>query len=94
METRAPSGKRLRATIPEATDLRCECQPGDCTHARFNRGAVKDALDRAFEAETLSAFHNNYERPLGAVSKGNIRRTGPLEVEIDIPVGDGGRWCA
>ena len=86
-ETRAPSGKRLRARIPEGRDLACQCQPGDCSHARFNDGVVKEALDRAFEAETLSAFHNNYERPLGAVSKGNIRRTGPLEVEIDIPAG-------
>ena len=86
-ESRAPSGKRLRARIPEGVDLACKCQPDDCTHARFNRGVVKEALDRAFETQTLSAFHNNYERPLGAVSKGNIRRTGPLEVEIDLPVG-------
>ena len=92
IEKRAPSGKILRASIPEDVDLACKCQPDDCEYARFNDGVVKEALDRAFEAESLTAYHNNYERPLGAVSKGNIRRTGPLEVEIDIPagtVGDG-----
>ena len=86
-ENRGPSGKRLRARIPEGVNLACKCQPDDCETARFESGVVRDALDRAFEDETLSAFHNNYERPLGAVSKGNIRRIGPTEIEIDIPIG-------
>ena len=87
VETRAPSGKRLRATMPEDMDLACRCQPDDCEYARFNINVVVRALDEAFRREALAAFHNNYERPLGAVSKGNIRRTGLTEIEIDLPLG-------
>ena len=90
IEDRAPSGKRLRARIPGNTDLACKCQPDDCEFARFEDGVVEQALDDAFQAETLSAFHNDYSRPLGNVAKGNIRRIGPTEIEIDIPIGQNG----
>ena len=90
VEDRAPSGKRLRVRIPGNTDLACKCQPDDCEYARFADGVAEQALDDAFEAETLSAFHNDYSRPLGNVAKGNIRRIGPNEIEIDIPIGTNG----
>ena len=53
---------------------------------------LQDAFDAAFaeHAETVATWAN-YSQPLGSVSRGTLRRTGPTEVSIDLPDDDYGR---
>ena len=93
VEGRAAMGRTIAAEIPADTDVACECSGPGCRFARMMAEGLEAAFDDAFEAfeREVVATWANYSQPLGSVSKGTVRRTGPAEVAIDLPDDDYGR---
>lgn len=90
-------GGVLRGVVPAARKLGCRCQKGDCDSVSFGPEAFglynpdidpanADLLARA-RREVL-AVHGDYDTPLAARSRGNLRlattEDGGLSVEIDL----------
>ena len=95
VEARGRRGTTLRARIPTGKRLGCACSGAECKFARLMREGVKKAFDDAFRKYSqVVAAYNRYDRPLGSVSKGNVRgrvlADGDGEVEVDLPVGEDG----
>ena len=87
LELRVKMGRSMSASIPSGKKLRCECSGPSAKWAEFVDKPLKEAFDRAFkqaEREVLATWAN-YSQPLGSVSRGTLRRTGPAEVTIDLP---------
>ena len=85
-------GRTLAVGIPPTSDLACECSPG-CRFAEMVAEGLQTAFDEAFEMfeREVVATWANYSQPLGSVSKGTLRRTGPTDLAIDLPDDDFGR---
>ena len=92
VESRARMGRTIAAEIPTGRRLACECSGPGCRFAEMASEGLQDAFDAAFAepAETVATWAN-YSQPLGSVSRGTLRRTGPTEVSIDLPDDDYGR---
>ena len=87
MQTRAKSGRTLRARIPANVNLACQCSGAACKFARFAQEAVEEMMDDVFEKvekETIAAW-GSFENPLASVSRGTLRRSGKDGIEIDVP---------
>ena len=92
VESRARMGRSIAAEIPTGRRLACECSGPGCRFAEMAAEGLQDAFDAAFaeHAETVATWAN-YSQPLGSVSRGTLRRTGPTEATIDLPDDDYGR---
>ena len=92
MQTRARSGRTLRAAIPEGVKLACMCSGGaEVKFAQFAENAISEMLDNAFakvEADignpVIAAFEN-YSQPLASARRGTVRRAGKNSVDVDLP---------
>ena len=86
-------GRSVSASIPSGKKLACECSGAGCRFAEFVQEEVEAAFDRAFESfqRDVTAVWARYDQPLGSVSKGTLRRTGPAEVAVDLPDDPAGR---
>ncbi|MCY4666171.1 MAG: HK97 family phage prohead protease, partial [Acidimicrobiaceae bacterium] len=92
IEHRARMGRTLSAAIPAGKRLACECSGPGQKFAQMMADGLQDAFDDAFdEASQVIATWASYSQPLGSVSRGTVRRTGPTEVSIDLPDDDYGR---
>ena len=93
VELRAKMGSTVSASIPSGQKLACECSGPDCHFAEFMGEAMQEAFDEAFEGAVRDVTANwaRYDQPLGSVSKGTVRRTGPTQVSVDLPNDDFGR---
>lgn len=100
VEVRARSGFSFRSAMPRDRRVRCECSGPGQKFARMAGRELSAAFDRAFaraaeeladEAGDVTAVLGNYSQPLASASRGTLRRTGDVEVEIDIPDSDAGR---
>ena len=93
VELRARMGRSVSASIPSGKKLACECSGAGCRFAEFVQEEVEAAFDRAFESfqRDVTAVWARYDQPLGSVSKGTLRRTGPTEVAVDLPDDPTGR---
>ena len=80
-------GQTLAADIPAGEPVECRCAGVTCKFAEYSAELMQDAFDRAFEEARLILFAENYSAPLASVSRGTLRRSGPLSVEADIPEG-------
>ena len=92
VESRARMGRTLAVGIPAGKRLACECSGPGCRFAEMVAAGLQTAFDEAFaeHADTVTTWAN-YSQPLGSVSKGTLRRTGPTELAIDLPDDDFGR---
>ena len=93
VESRVRMGRTLAVGIPADEDLACECSGPGCRFARMAAEGLQTAFDEAFEMfeREVVATWANYSQPLGSVSKGTLRRTGPTDLAIDLPDDDFGR---
>ena len=91
VESRARMGRTIAAEIPTGRRLACECSGPGCRFAEFSEG-LQTAFDAAFaeHAETVATWAS-YSQPLGSVSRGTLRRTGPTTAAVDLPDDDFGR---
>ena len=92
VESRVRMGRTLAVGIPTGKRLACECSPGS-RFAEMVAEGLQTAFDEAFEMfeREVVATWANYSQPLGSVSKGTLRRTGPTDLAIDLPDDDFGR---
>ena len=93
VESRVRMGRTLAVGIPADEDLACECSGPGCRFARMAAEGLQEAFDGAFEMfeREVVATWANYSQPLGSVSRGTLRRTGPTDLAIDLPDDDFGR---
>ena len=89
VEARRKRGRKMRMKIPAGRNVECRCS-GSGRLARYTGEMMKKELDRAFDETRLILFNENYNAPLAAAKRGSLRRTGPLELEADLPVGPAG----
>ena len=93
VESRVRMGRTLEVAIPAGKRLACECSGPGCRFAEMVAEGLQTAFDEAFdqfEREVVATWAN-YSQPLGSVSRGTLRRTGPTDLAIDLPDDDFGR---
>ena len=93
VESRVRMGRTLAVGIPTGKRLACECSGPGCRFAEMVADGLQTAFDEAFdqfEREVVATWAN-YSQPLGSVSRGTLRRTGPTDLAIDLPDDDFGR---
>lgn len=88
VEARAKRGARLMFRLPADKNLACRCCGPERRLARYTAELLQGALDRSFEK--LILFDEDYARPLASATRGTLRRTGPLDIEADLPTGPAG----
>ena len=89
-ELRQGTGQTLQAIIPAGVPVECECSTPKCRYAHFEPKALREVSRDSFEKRTKEVLigYNNYQHPLGSVSKGTLRGKmvgDDLQIEVDIP---------
>ena len=87
---RQGTGQTLQAVIPAGVPVECECSTPKCRYAHFEPKALREVSRDSFEKRTKEVLigYNNYQHPLGSVSKGTLRGKmvgDDLQIEVDIP---------
>ena len=83
-------GFRLRSTIPQDTDLDCDCVGVGCKFARFTAQAMDEMWQRVTEAHArrpVIAAYDHFSAVLGSAARGSVRAKrvdDGLDVEIDL----------
>ena len=76
-ETRARSGRTLRAEIPIGQRLQCECQGPDCDAVEPTPESVDPIFTDSFfggaTERIVAAYLENYSGPLASTSRGTLR---------------------
>ena len=89
-EIRQGTGQTLQAIVPAGVPVECECSSPKCRYAHFEPDALRQVGVDTFQTRTKEVLvgYNNYQHPLGSVSKGTLRGKmvgDDLQVEVDIP---------